>query len=127
MLGRHKRQRTNSRSECQKTNCDFLYFSYFPICCSRCCCCFLSPVCLLLPLLCVCVLFISDKSTSRASGKCKLRTFSLSLSFSTYCSPSHSLSSIDYRLGHLLMKSVPSKKSRKNHSKCVCKFAEAIY
>lgn len=86
MLGRHKRQRqrTNSRSECQKTNCDLLYFSYlllFFVSC-LCVCVFLIPP----SAFCVCVLFISDKSTSRASGKCKLRTFPpsfyLSLSFS---------------------------------------------
>lgn len=86
MLGRHKRQRTNSRSECQKTNCDLLYFSYlllFFVSCLRVCVCSLF---LLLPS--VCVLFISDKSTSRASGKCKLRTFPLPfLSLSVSLSP----------------------------------------
>lgn len=90
MLGRHKRQRTNSRSECQKSNCDLLYFSYLLLFFVSCLCVCVCSLFLLLPS--VCVLFISDKSTSRASGKCKLRTFppsflSLSLCVSVSLSP----------------------------------------
>lgn len=116
MLGRHKRQRTNSRSECQKTNCDLLYFSYLLLFFVSCLC--VCSLFLLLPSLCV--LFISDKSTSRASGKCKLRTFpppflSLNLLLSLSLSPvSHS---IDYRLGHLLMKSMWQCWSKKKREK----------
>lgn len=125
MLGRHKRQRRNSRSECQKTNCDLLYFSYLLLF-------FVSCLCVCVPYFSFCLLcvyfssVINQQAEQAENANCAHFPFPFYLSL-CLCHPSLS---IDYRLGHLLMKSMWqswSKKKEKNHSKCVCKFAEPIY
>lgn len=90
MLGRHKRQRTNSRSECQKTNCDLLYFSYllFFVSCLRVCVCVSVPYfsfCLL------CVYFssvINQQAEQAENANCAHfpLPFYLSLSLSIFVS-----------------------------------------